>query len=237
MDLFLGALIASTLKGLGSALSELGNYEDDKQSFEIYEDQQKRYKQRLRDNLETTRKSNAVSAMAGAVDRVLSDINNSASVEANQQNYSKRLTQYTDQYADQVGSSLAVAGTTGFRRSGSNLNKFKKASRVTGYSLDYLRFNMNQSIEEEGYNSLQKNISGMDAMAGYRFNIKNAILQTQAQIDEADSMIADRRKELGIDDFWGRIGTSFLGGFVGSAIDYGADALITKAESAGGSTK
>ena len=93
MDLFLGALIASTLKGLGPALSEWGNYEDDKQSFEIYEDQQERYKQRLRDNLETTRKSNAVSAMAGAVDRVLLDINNGASVEANQQNYSKRLTQ------------------------------------------------------------------------------------------------------------------------------------------------
>ena len=54
MDLFLGALIASTLKGLGSALSEWGNYEDDEQSFEIHAHQQKRYQQRLRDTLETT---------------------------------------------------------------------------------------------------------------------------------------------------------------------------------------
>lgn len=232
-SLIAAAFFSSLIKGMGSILTEEGNYQNDLDTYKLYVEQQDRYIERQKSNLEITRKSNSVSAMAGAVERILSDINNSSSVEANQQNYSKRLTQYTNQYADQVGSSLAVAGTTGFRRSGSNLNKYKKVSQTAGYNLDYLRFNMNQSIEEEGYNSLQKNISRMDAMAGYRFNIQNAITQTNMLIAEAEANKLARKKELNIEDHDARLKTAFWRTFLGTGIGYASDALITNIESSG----
>lgn len=227
------AFFSSLIKGMGSIITEEGNYQDDLQSYNLYEESQNRYIERQRSNLETTRKSNAVSAMAGAVEKVLSDINYSSAVEANQQSYSKRLMEYTDQYADQVGASLAFAGTTGFRKSGTNINSVKKASQTAGYSLDYLRFSMNQNIEEQGYNSLQSQISRMDAMTGYRFNIENAITQTDLLIAEAEANKLARKKELNVEDHDARLQTAFWRTFLGTGISYMSDALITKIESTG----
>ena len=171
--------------------------------------------------------------MAGAVERVLADINGGATVEANQQNYSKKLMQYTDQYADQVGTALSVTGTTGFRNTGSNMNRVKKASQNAGYNLDYLRFSMNQGFEEQGYNSLQSQISRMDAMTGYRFNIKNAITQTNMLIEEAEANKLARKKELNIDNHDERLKSAFWNSFLGTGISYGTDALISQIESQG----
>lgn len=227
------AFFSSLIKGVGSIFTEESNYQNDLQTYNLYADAQDRYIERQRANLEATRQTNAVSAMAGAVERVLTDINGGATVEANQQNYSKRLTQYTEQYADQVGTSLALTGTTGFRNTGSNMNSVKKASQNAGYNLDYLRFGMNQSIEEQGYNSLQSQINRMDAMTGYRFNIKNAIIQTNMLIEEAEASKLARKKELNIDDHDARLQSAFWNSFLGTGISYGTDMLITKIESEG----
>ena len=227
------ALFPSLLKGLGSIFTEESNYQNDLQAYNLYADAQDRYIERQRANLEATRQTNAVSAMAGAVERVLTDINGGATVEANQQNYSKRLTQYTEQYADQVGTALALTGTTGFRNTGSNMNSVKKASQNARYNLDYLRFSMNQSIEEQGYNSLQSQINRMDAMTGYRFNIKNAITQTNMLIEEAEANKLARKKELNIDNHDERLMSAFWNSFLGTGISYGTDMLITKIESEG----
>ena len=227
------AFFSSLLKGVGSIFTEESNYQNDLQAYNLYADAQDRYIERLRANLEATRQTNAVSAMAGAVERVLTDINGGATVEANQQNYSKRLTQYTEQYADQVGTALALTGTTGFRNTGSNMNSVKKALQNAGYNLDYLRFSMNQSIEEQGYNSLQSQINRMDAMTGYRFNIKNAIIQTNMLIKEAEASKLTRKKELNIDNHDERLMSAFWNSFLGTGISYGTDVLITKIESEG----
>ena len=227
------AFFSSLLKGVGSIFTEESNYQNDLQTYNLYADAQDRYIERQRANLEATRQTNAVSAMAGAVERVLSDINGGATVEANQQNYSKRLTQYTEQYAEQVGTALALTGTTGFRNTGSNMNSLKKASQNAGYNLDYLRFSMNQNIEEQGYNSLQSQISRMDAMTGYRFNIKNAIIQTNMLIEEAEASKLARKKELNIDNHDERLVSAFWNSFLGTGISYGTDMLITKIESEG----
>ena len=227
------AFFSSLLKGVGSIFTEESNYQNDLQAYNLYADAQDRYIERQRANLEATRQTNAVSAMAGAVERVLTDINGGATVEANQQNYSKRLTQYTEQYADQVGTALALTGTTGFRNTGSNINRVKKASQNAGYNLDYLRFGMNQSIEEQGYNSLQSQINRMDAMTGYRFNIKNAIIQTNMLIEEAAASKLARKKELNIDNHDERLVSAFWNSFLGTGISYGTDMLITKIESEG----
>lgn len=227
------AFFSSLLKGVGSIFTEESNYQNDLQTYNLYADAQDRYIERQRANLEATRQTNAVSAMAGAVERVLTDINGGATVEANRQNYSKRLTQYTEQYADQVGTALALTGTTGFRNTGSNINRVKKASQNAGYNLDYLRFGMNQSIEEQGYNSLQSQISRMDAMIGYRFNIKNAITQTNMLIEEAEASKLARKKELNIDNHDERLVSAFWNSFLGTGISYGTDMLITKIESEG----
>ena len=227
------AFFSSLLKGVGSIFTEESNYQNDLQTYNLYADAQDRYIERQRANLEATRQTNAVSAMAGAVERVLADINGGATVEANQQNYSKRLMQYTDQYADQVGTALSVTGTTGFRNTGSNMNRVKKASQNAGYNLDYLRFSMNQGFEEQGYNSLQSQISRMDAMTGYRFNIKNAIIQTNMLIEEAEASKLARKKELNIDNHDERLVSAFWNSFLGTGISYGTDMLITKIESEG----
>ena len=227
------AFFSSLLKGVGSIFTEESNYQNDLQTYNLYADAQDRYIERQRANLEATRQTNAVSAMAGAVERVLADINGGATVEANQQNYSKRLMQYTDQYADQVGTALALTGTTGFRNTGSNMNSVKKASQNAGYNLDYLRFSMNQGFEEQGYNSLQSQISRMDAMTGYRFNIKNAITQTNMLIEEAEASKLARKKELNIDNHDERLVSAFWNSFLGTGISYGTDALISQIESQG----
>lgn len=227
------AFFSSLLKGVGSIFTEESNYQNDLQAYNLYADAQDRYIERQRANLEATRQTNAVSAMAGAVERVLTDINGGATVEANRQNYSKRLTQYTEQYADQVGTALALTGTTGFRNTGSNINRVKKASQNAGYNLDYLRFGMNQNIEEQGYNYLQSQISRMDAMTGYRFNIKNAITQTNMLIEEAEASKLARKKELNIDNHDERLVSAFWNSFLGTGISYGTDMLITKIESEG----
>ena len=227
------AFFSSLLKGVGSIFTEESNYQNDLQTYNLYADAQDRYIERQRANLEATRQTNAVSAMAGAVERVLADINGGATVEANQQNYSKRLMQYTDQYADQVGTALSVTGTTGFRNTGSNMNRVKKASQNAGYNLDYLRFSMNQGFEEQGYNSLQSQISRMDAMTGYRFNIKNAITQTNMLIEEAEANKLARKKELNIDNHDERLKSAFWNSFLGTGISYGTDALISQIESQG----
>ena len=227
------AFFSSLLKGVGSIFTEESNYQNDLQTYNLYADAQDRYIERQRANLEATRQTNAVSAMAGAVERVLTDINGGATVEANRQNYSKRLTQYTEQYAEQVGTALALTGTTGFRNTGSNMNSLKKASQNAGYNLDYLRFSMNQNIEEQGYNSLQSQISRMDAMTGYRFNIKNAIIQTNMLIEEAEASKLARKKELNIDNHDERLVSAFWNSFLGTGISYGTDMLITKIESEG----
>ena len=232
-ELITAAFFSSLIKGVGLIFTEQSNYESDKQTYDLYVDAQDRYIERQRANLEATRQSNAVSAMAGAVERVLADINGGATVEANQQNYSKRLTQYTEQYADQVGTALASTGTTGFRNTGSNINRVKKASQNAGYNLDYLRFSMNQSIEEQGYNSLQSQINRMDAMTGYRFNIKNAITQTNMLIEEAEANKLARKKELNIDNHDERLKSAFWNSFLGTGISYGTDALISQIESQG----
>ena len=208
-ELITAAFFSSLIKGVGSIFTEQSNYQSDKQTYDLYVDAQDRYIERQRANLEATRQTNAVSAMAGAVERVLADINGGATVEANQQNYSKKLMQYTDQYADQVGTALSVTGTTGFRNTGSNMNRVKKASQNAGYNLDYLRFSMNQGFEEQGYNSLQSQISRMDAMTGYRFNIKNAITQTNMLIEEAEANKLARKKELNIDNHDERLKSAF----------------------------
>ena len=232
-ELITAAFFSSLIKGVGSIFTEQSNYESDKQTYDLYVDAQDRYIERQRATLEATRQSNAVSAMAGAVERVLADINGGATVEANQQNYSKKLMQYTDQYADQVGTALSVTGTTGFRNTGSNMNRVKKASQNTGYNLDYLRFSMNQGFEEQGYNSLQSQISRMDAMTGYRFNIKNAITQTNMLIEEAEANKLARKKELNIDNHDERLKSAFWNSFLGTGISYGTDALISQIESQG----
>lgn len=232
-ELITAAFFSSLIKGVGSIFTEQSNYQSDKQTYDLYVDAQDRYIERQRATLEATRQSNAVSAMAGAVERVLADINGGATVEANQQNYSKRLMQYTDQYADQVGTALSVTGTTGFRNTGSNMNRVKKASQNAGYNLDYLRFSMNQGFEEQGYNSLQSQISRMDAMTGYRFNIKNAITQTNMLIEEAEANKLARKKELNIDNHDERLKSAFWNSFLGTGISYGTDALISQIESQG----
>ena len=232
-ELMTAAFFSSLIKGVGSIFTEQSNYQRDKQAYDLYVDAQERYIERQRATLEATRQSNAVSAMAGAVERVLADINGGATVEANQQNYSKRLMQYTDQYADQVGTALSVTGTTGFRNTGSNMNRVKKASQNAGYNLDYLRFSMNQGFEEQGYNSLQSQISRMDAMTGYRFNIKNAITQTNMLIEEAEANKLARKKELNIDNHDERLKSAFWNSFLGTGISYGTDALISQIESQG----
>ena len=232
-ELITAAFFSSLIKGVGLIFTEQSNYESDKQTYDLYVDAQDRYIERQRANLEATRQSNAVSAMAGAVERVLADINGGATVEANQQNYSKRLTQYTEQYADQVGTALASTGTTGFRNTGSNINRVKKASQNAGYNLDYLRFSMNQGFEEQGYNSLQSQINRMDAMTGYRFNIKNAITQTNMLIEEAEANKLARKKELNIDNHDERLKSAFWNSFLGTGISYGTDALISQIESQG----
>ena len=230
-ELITAAFFSSLIKGVGSIFTEQRNYQSDKQTYDLYVESQDRYIERQRATLEATRQSNAVSAMAGAVERVLADINGGATVEANQQNYSKRLMQYTDQYADQVGTALSVTGTTGFRNTGSNMNRVKKASQNAGYNLDYLRFSMNQGFEEQGYNSLQSQISRMDAMTGYRFNIKNAITQTNMLIEEAEANKLARKKELNIDNHDERLKSAFWNSFLGTGISYGTDALISQIES------
>ena len=232
-ELITAAFFSSLIKGVGSIFTEQSNYQSDKQTYDLYVESQDRYIERQRATLEATRQSNAVSAMAGAVERVLTDINGGATVEANQQNYSKRLMQYTDQYADQVGTALSVTGTTGFRNTGSNMNRVKKASQNAGYNLDYLRFSMNQGFEEQGYNSLQSQISRMDAMTGYRFNIKNAITQTNMLIEEAEANKLARKKELNIDNHDERLKSAFWNSFLGTGISYGTDALISQIESQG----
>ena len=232
-ELITAAFFSSLIKGVGSIFTEQSNYQSDKQTYDLYVDAQDRYIERQRATLEATRQSNAVSAMAGAVERVLADINGGATVEANQQNYSKKLMQYTDQYADQVGTALSVTGTTGFRNTGSNMNRVKKASQNAGYNLDYLRFSMNQGFEEQGYNSLQSQISRMDAMTGYRFNIKNAITQTNMLIEEAEANKLARKKELNIDNHDERLKSAFWNSFLGTGISYGTDALISQIESQG----
>ena len=232
-ELITAAFFSSLIKGVGSIFTEQSNYQSDKQTYDLYVDAQDRYIERQRATLEATRQSNAVSAMAGAVERVLADINGGATVEANQQNYSKKLMQYTDQYADQVGTALSVTGTTGFRNTGSNMNRVKKASQNAGYNLDYLRFSMNQGFEEQGYNSLQSQISRMDAMTGYRFNIKNAITQTSMLIEEAEANKLARKKELNIDNHDERLKSAFWNSFLGTGISYGTDALISQIESQG----
>ena len=232
-ELITAAFFSSLIKGVGSIFTEQSNYQSDKQTYDLYVDAQDRYIERQKASLEAIRQSNAVSAMAGAVERVLADINGGASVEANQQNYSKRLKQYTDQYADQVGTALSVTGTTGFRNTGSNMNRVKKASQNAGYNLDYLRFSMNQGFEEQGYNSLQSQISRMDAMTGYRFNIKNAITQTNMLIEEAEANKLARKKELNIDNHDERLKSAFWNSFLGTGISYGTDALISQIESQG----
>lgn len=232
-ELITAAFFSSLIKGVGSIFTEQSNYQSDKQTYDLYVESQDRYIERQRATLEATRQSNAVSAMAGAVERVLADINGGATVEANQQNYSKRLMQYTDQYADQVGTALSVTGTTGFRNTGSNMNRVKKASQNAGYNLDYLRFSMNQGFEEQGYNSLQSQISRMDAMTGYRFNIKNAITQTNMLIEEAEANKLARKKELNIDNHDERLKSAFWNSFLGTGISYGTDALISQIESQG----
>ena len=232
-ELITAAFFSSLIKGVGSIFTEQSNYQSDKQTYDLYIDAQDRYIERQRATLEATRQSNAVSAMAGAVERVLTDINGGATVEANQQNYSKKLMQYTDQYADQVGTALSVTGTTGFRNTGSNMNRVKKASQNAGYNLDYLRFSMNQGFEEQGYNSLQSQISRMDAMTGYRFNIKNAITQTNMLIEEAEANKLARKKELNIDNHDERLKSAFWNSFLGTGISYGTDALISQIESQG----
>ena len=232
-ELITAAFFSSLIKGVGSIFTEQSNYQSDKQTYDLYVESQDRYIERQRATLEATRQSNAVSAMAGAVERVLADINGGATVEANQQNYSKRLMQYTDQYADQVGTALSVTGTTGFRNTGSNMNRVKKVSQNAGYNLDYLRFSMNQGFEEQGYNSLQSQISRMDAMTGYRFNIKNAITQTNMLIEEAEANKLARKKELNIDNHDERLKSAFWNSFLGTGISYGTDALISQIESQG----
>ena len=232
-ELITAAFFSSLIKGVGSIFTEQSNYQSDKQTYDLYVESQDRYIERQRATLEATRQSNAVSAMAGAVERVLADISGGATVEANQQNYSKRLMQYTDQYADQVGTALSVTGTTGFRNTGSNMNRVKKASQNAGYNLDYLRFSMNQGFEEQGYNSLQSQISRMDAMTGYRFNIKNAITQTNMLIEEAEANKLARKKELNIDNHDERLKSAFWNSFLGTGISYGTDALISQIESQG----
>ena len=232
-ELITAAFFSSLIKGVGSIFTEQSNYQSDKQTYDLYVDAQYRYIERQKASLEAIRQNNAVSAMAGAVERVLADINGGATVEANQQNYSKRLMQYTDQYADQVGTALAATGTTGFRNTGSNMNRVKKASQNAGYNLDYLRFSMNQGFEEQGYNSLQSQISRMDAMTGYRFNIKNAITQTNMLIEEAEANKLARKKELNIDNHDERLKSAFWNSFLGTGISYGTDALISQIESQG----
>lgn len=232
-ELITAAFFSSLIKGVGSIFTEQSNYQSDKQTYDLYVDAQDRYIERQKASLEAIRQNNAVSAMAGAVERVLADINGGATVEANQQNYSKRLTQYTEQYADQVGTALSVTGTTGFRNTGSNMNRVKKASQNAGYNLDYLRFSMNQGFEEQGYNSLQSQISRMDAMTGYRFNIKNAITQTNMLIEEAEANKLARKKELNIDNHDERLKSAFWNSFLGTGISYGTDALISQIESQG----
>lgn len=232
-ELITAAFFSSLIKGVGSIFTEQSNYQSDKQTYDLYVDAQDRYIERQKASLEAIRQNNAVSAMAGAVERVLADINGGATVEANQQNYSKRLMQYTDQYADQVGTALSVTGTTGFRNTGSNMNRVKKASQNAGYNLDYLRFSMNQGFEEQGYNSLQSQISRMDAMTGYRFNIKNAIIQTNMLIEEAEANKLARKKELNIDNHDERLKSAFWNSFLGTGISYGTDALISQIESQG----
>lgn len=232
-ELITAAFFSSLIKGVGSIFTEQSNYQSDKQTYDLYVDAQDRYIERQKASLEAIRQNNAVSAMAGAVERVLADINGGATVEANQQNYSKRLTQYTEQYADQVGTALAATGTTGFRNTGSNINRVKKASQNAGYNLDYLRFSMNQGFEEQGYNSLQSQISRMDAMTGYRFNIKNAITQTNMLIEEAEANKLARKKELNIDNHDERLKSAFWNSFLGTGISYGTDALISQIESQG----
>ena len=232
-ELITAAFFSSLIKGVGSIFTEQSNYQSDKQTYDLYVDAQDRYIERQKASLEAIRQNNAVSAMAGAVERVLADINGGATVEANQQNYSKKLMQYTDQYADQVGIALSVTGTTGFRNTGSNMNRVKKASQNAGYNLDYLRFSMNQGFEEQGYNSLQSQISRMDAMTGYRFNIKNAITQTNMLIEEAEANKLARKKELNIDNHDERLKSAFWNSFLGTGISYGTDALISQIESQG----
>ena len=232
-ELITAAFFSSLIKGVGSIFTEQSNYESDKQTYDLYVDAQDRYIERQKASLEAIRQNNAVSAMAGAVERVLADINGGATVEANQQNYSKKLMQYTDQYADQVGTALSVTGTTGFRNTGSNMNRVKKASQNAGYNLDYLRFSMNQGFEEQGYNSLQSQISRMDAMTGYRFNIKNAITQINMLIEEAEANKLARKKELNIDNHDERLKSAFWNSFLGTGISYGTDALISQIESQG----
>ena len=232
-ELITAAFFSSLIKGVGSIFTEQSNYQSDKQTYDLYVDAQDRYIERQKASLEAIRQNNAVSAMAGAVERVLADINGGATVEANQQNYSKKLMQYTDQYADQVGTALSVTGTTGFRNTGSNMNRVKKASQNAGYNLDYLRFSMNQGFEEQGYNSLQSQISRMDAMTGYRFNIKNAIIQTNMLIEEAEANKLAKKKELNIDNHDERLKSAFWNSFLGTGISYGTDALISQIESQG----
>lgn len=199
---------AGMLSGLAEGLSNKAQADNQRDLYDLQKKQQQA-------QLERQKESYRTSAMDNASNFTLGMSNVLEGMDSELDAYNAQIDSYASQATRTVGSTVAQSAQTGFRNSGANLNAQKNTQSDVLNQMKNVYANIKQSKLNSGASVMNMQSNAFANQNSYKLGVKNAIAQTNEQIDYIDK----QRSQLGYENGWSVVGDTLLGGLSGG-VDY-----------------
>lgn len=199
---------AGMLSGLAEGLSNKAQADNQRYLYDLQKKQQQAQLERQKESYRTSAMDNASSFTLG-MSNVLEGMDSELDA------YNAQIDSYASQAIRTVGSTVAQSAQTGFRNSGANLNAQKNTQSDVLNQMKNVYANIKQSKLNSGASVMNMQSNAFANQNSYKLGVKNAIAQTNEQIDYIDK----QRSQLGYENRWSVVGSTLLGGLSGG-VDY-----------------
>ena len=196
------------LGGLAEGLSNKSKADNQRDLYDLQKKQQQAQLERQKQSYRTSAMDNASSFTLG-MNNVLEGLD--SELEA----YNTQIDSYASQGTRSVGSAVAQSAQTGFRNSGANLNTQKNTQNDVLNQMKNVYATIKQNKLNSGASVMNMQANSFANQNSYKLGVKNAIAQTNEQIDYIDK----QRSQLGYETGWSVVGDTLLGGISGG-VDY-----------------
>ena len=192
------------LGGLAEGLSNKSEADNQRKLYDKQKEQQRAQLERQRESYRTSAMNNASSFTLG-MSNVLEGLDSELDA------YNAQIDSYASQATRTVGSTVAKSAQTGFRNSGANLNAQRNTQSDVLNQMKSVYASIKQNKLNSGASVMNMQSNAFANQDSYRLGVKNAIAQTNEQIDYID----EKRSQLGYETGWSVVGDTLLGGLEG----------------------
>lgn len=192
------------LGGLAEGLSNKAEADNQRKLYDKQKEQQRAQLERQKESYRTNAMNNASSFTLG-MSNVLEGLDSELDA------YNAQIDSYASQATRTVGSTVAKSAQTGFRNSGANLNAQRNTQSDVLNQMKSVYASIKQNKLNSGASVMNMQSNAFANQDSYRLGVKNAIAQTNEQIDYID----EKRSQLGYETGWAVVGDTLLGGLEG----------------------